>query len=413
MKLSCEIIRDLLPLYEDGICSKESKAVVEEHLKECASCRTQFQNVQKFEEPQVSAQTEEENRAVVKSFRKIRRRWAVSLAVMLLIMPILVLTVNQVRQEGICYTNIDEIMIAGGYMRDLKNQDWEGASARIDYEKMYNDIQILLGMTVEDFLPSFTSVMIGKDEWMVNEVRADEWPYQYVLQFVEDEDLFWENAVFGHCFVIPIDNWEKLRAEKPKLFRGHGVEEIVMDPEDQDELCYKRMETKWGTFMVPWSSGMWADESIRDFCSAKDFCYSFGMAPAEVYREAEADIMEEAQKQYDYIQEYYGAAIDMPLEDFCGAQKVTYIQGLAECVQNGFVFGDSKYTESRRVTYNDGKKEGWDVTYSIDVTYQGKSYTVQISFLVSDGKITGISGSWPMDFAEGEMMYNALAVCYR
>lgn len=38
MKLSCEVIADLLPSYLDGICSKETKALVEEHLLGCAGC---------------------------------------------------------------------------------------------------------------------------------------------------------------------------------------------------------------------------------------------------------------------------------------------------------------------------------------------------------------------------------------
>ena len=38
MKNSCKIIEDLLPMYHDEICSKESAALVEEHLRECQSC---------------------------------------------------------------------------------------------------------------------------------------------------------------------------------------------------------------------------------------------------------------------------------------------------------------------------------------------------------------------------------------
>ncbi|MDR0952373.1 MAG: zf-HC2 domain-containing protein [Oscillospiraceae bacterium] len=39
MKTSCEIIRDLLPLYCDGVLSAASRELVEEHLNECADCR--------------------------------------------------------------------------------------------------------------------------------------------------------------------------------------------------------------------------------------------------------------------------------------------------------------------------------------------------------------------------------------
>ena len=37
--MHCEVIRDLLILYADDCCSKESKALVEEHLQSCQACR--------------------------------------------------------------------------------------------------------------------------------------------------------------------------------------------------------------------------------------------------------------------------------------------------------------------------------------------------------------------------------------
>ena len=38
MKYNCEMIRDLLPLYQDGICSESSRQAIEEHLSECPEC---------------------------------------------------------------------------------------------------------------------------------------------------------------------------------------------------------------------------------------------------------------------------------------------------------------------------------------------------------------------------------------
>ena len=39
MKISCNIIEDLLPLYVDEAASEDSRQLVEEHLKGCPSCR--------------------------------------------------------------------------------------------------------------------------------------------------------------------------------------------------------------------------------------------------------------------------------------------------------------------------------------------------------------------------------------
>lgn len=39
MKIPCEIVKDLLPLYHDDVCSSESRTTVEEHLLECDTCK--------------------------------------------------------------------------------------------------------------------------------------------------------------------------------------------------------------------------------------------------------------------------------------------------------------------------------------------------------------------------------------
>ena len=42
-KIPCAIIKDLLPLYIDGLTSEETNALVEEHLAECDGCRLTYQ----------------------------------------------------------------------------------------------------------------------------------------------------------------------------------------------------------------------------------------------------------------------------------------------------------------------------------------------------------------------------------
>lgn len=46
MKLSCKIAEDLLPLYLDDSCSEDSRAALEQHLKECPSCRAKMARMQ-------------------------------------------------------------------------------------------------------------------------------------------------------------------------------------------------------------------------------------------------------------------------------------------------------------------------------------------------------------------------------
>jgi len=46
MKVSCEIVRDLLPLYLDGVCSNDSNAAIDEHLLACENCKAELQAMQ-------------------------------------------------------------------------------------------------------------------------------------------------------------------------------------------------------------------------------------------------------------------------------------------------------------------------------------------------------------------------------
>lgn len=44
-KNNCEIVRDLLPLYAENMCSEKSRRVVAEHLGECGDCRKELEKI--------------------------------------------------------------------------------------------------------------------------------------------------------------------------------------------------------------------------------------------------------------------------------------------------------------------------------------------------------------------------------
>lgn len=43
--ISCEIIKDLLPLYYDKVCSNDSRKMVEDHLAECSNCKKELNKI--------------------------------------------------------------------------------------------------------------------------------------------------------------------------------------------------------------------------------------------------------------------------------------------------------------------------------------------------------------------------------
>ncbi len=43
--MTCEVIRDLLPLYVDDVASQESRELVEDHIRQCDACRALYENM--------------------------------------------------------------------------------------------------------------------------------------------------------------------------------------------------------------------------------------------------------------------------------------------------------------------------------------------------------------------------------
>ncbi len=67
-KKSCELIKDLLPLYADDVCSEESRKMVTEHLASCGNCRDELNKMKK--ELNITEKADKD----IKAFRKIKRR---------------------------------------------------------------------------------------------------------------------------------------------------------------------------------------------------------------------------------------------------------------------------------------------------------------------------------------------------
>ena len=73
MKCSCNIIRDLMPLYIDGVCSEESKKIIEEHLEECEECRAYFSSMNEENKINEHLYDEKESQKI-SSFKAVKKR---------------------------------------------------------------------------------------------------------------------------------------------------------------------------------------------------------------------------------------------------------------------------------------------------------------------------------------------------
>ena len=90
MNKECEIVRDILPLYADHVCSDTSREIIDEHLKTCPDCAAYLEQIRASEAEGVLRQ---ERALVIKNqARRFKRRSAAvgSVISALFMVPILI-----------------------------------------------------------------------------------------------------------------------------------------------------------------------------------------------------------------------------------------------------------------------------------------------------------------------------------
>ena len=72
MRVPCELVEDLLPLYHDKACSEDSRAMVDEHLQGCSACRKTLAEI--HEQVEHPREDMEGMREAQKMWMRVRRR---------------------------------------------------------------------------------------------------------------------------------------------------------------------------------------------------------------------------------------------------------------------------------------------------------------------------------------------------
>ena len=83
MKISCDVIRDLLPLYVDEVLSNDSKTLVDEHIEECENCSEELKKLS-ADETYINT-VNNENKSIYESLNRIRKRISLKIQLTILI----------------------------------------------------------------------------------------------------------------------------------------------------------------------------------------------------------------------------------------------------------------------------------------------------------------------------------------
>lgn len=115
-KISCEVVQDLLPLYDDGICSEQSGQLVEGHLEECEICTEFYKNMKK-EVPHI--ETEQEDLAAARFIKKLQKKSAFAQAVMVAAALFAVIGIWYLTSQKIFWIPSEKVQISEIY--ELEN----------------------------------------------------------------------------------------------------------------------------------------------------------------------------------------------------------------------------------------------------------------------------------------------------
>ena len=178
LKIECDIVKDLLPLYVEEISSEASNRVIEEHLAECEQCKTIYQEMKS---PELHIRYDREpaesfSKYVKKGKRKLGVKTAAVTAAVILIAVFIRLTAIGAL---ISFLALDGAKAEIYEDTDVSHYLWYmGEDAKEEYSHKW-------GMDESIFPEEITSEMNVTDYKMV---YYDPWDAQYLSYLVVDYD---------------------------------------------------------------------------------------------------------------------------------------------------------------------------------------------------------------------------------
>ena len=178
MKIECDIVKDLLPLYVEQISSEASNRVIEEHIAECEQCKTIYQEMKS---PKLHIQYDREPaESFHKYVKKGKRKLGVKVAVITAAVILLLVIVRLVAIGAlVAFLALDGVKAEVYEDTDVSHYMWYmGENAKEEYTHKW-------GMDESIFPEEITSEMNVTDYKMV---YYDPWDAQYLSYLVVDYD---------------------------------------------------------------------------------------------------------------------------------------------------------------------------------------------------------------------------------
>lgn len=194
MKVSCKIIEDMLPMYYDKVCSADSAALVEEHIKACPHCSQMLSDLR------ADIDAKEQNvddikplKKIQKNYQKLKLGWLIAILCMVILSPIAFLVGAQQgeqKEHAVDYSKEEAIAYANEFMACLADGDYRKAYSYWNIEGEKKDLLDGKAVTEED-LENFESD--GLKKFCEGGEKLDSWGGISDVQFVKISDASYNN----------------------------------------------------------------------------------------------------------------------------------------------------------------------------------------------------------------------------
>lgn len=205
-RTDCNVIVDLLPLYEDGCCSEESRRLVEEHISVCEQCRKLMDGSWTSMHPEKMEQIEPlpDEKKLMQGFKKIKRARILGIRLLVICIAAIfigILSCHQIMGQGICFSSIGKIHHVMRFVRLVEQGNYEMAYDMLDVERSYEELLVSHSPEIEENVRDIESKGF---EWYDNVCRAE-----FISNMAELEQQGKQIESHQFCYAWELDdNWE-------------------------------------------------------------------------------------------------------------------------------------------------------------------------------------------------------------
>lgn len=201
MDVTCNVIEDLLPLYADGICSEDTRTIIEHHTAMCPECR------EKLEAMTLKLEKNEKKVKIENPFKKVKNHYVRLVIVTLLVCAVVIvplggvwyLSTNTHYSNGYSWSSLKMDMKINSLCRLIKKGKYREFLEKVilPNQRTYpdNEVSELKDMLAEDFENYFKKYPIKHISVKVDEGDCDSGNAAFVID-TGDEFLVLQSLYF-------------------------------------------------------------------------------------------------------------------------------------------------------------------------------------------------------------------------